>query len=162
MGKEKEEILGNNSIEDVSWLCSLSESELDLLISLKKLAMKRASVIGYVQLAKKFDLKMLRALGFILIEYLKEKVKDSSLIPGLVESAAFLDCSDLLQCKLDEVMSIEELKEYIAFNTRKEFCKRPREKDAAVRSSKRPRSEDLKEETESQQQKIITSDLVKC
>ena len=40
------------------------------------------------------------------------------------------------------------------------LVQRPREKDAAVRSTKRPRSEDLKEETESQQQKIITSDLV--
>ena len=58
------------------------------------------------------------------MEYLKEKIKDSSLIPGLVESAAFLDCSDFLKCKLDDVMSIEELKEYIASNTRKEFCKR--------------------------------------
>nr|KJB66975.1 hypothetical protein B456_010G170900 [Gossypium raimondii] len=63
MGKEKEETLGNTNIEDANWLCSLSESELDLLISLKKLALKRASAIGHVQLAKKFDLKMLRALG---------------------------------------------------------------------------------------------------
>ncbi|XVE51715.1 hypothetical protein DITRI_Ditri02bG0063400 [Diplodiscus trichospermus] len=141
MGKEEEEILGNNSIEDVSWLCSLSESELDLLISLKKLAMKRASVIGHVQLAKKFDLNMLRALALSLMECLKEKLKDSSTIPGLVESAEFLDCSNLLKHKIDDVMSIEELKEYIAFNARKEFRKRPREKDAAVRGSKRPRSE---------------------
>ncbi|XWS18729.1 hypothetical protein CRYUN_Cryun32bG0069600 [Craigia yunnanensis] len=160
MGEEKEEILGNNSIEDVSWLCSLSESELDLLISLKKLAMKRSSVIGHAQLANKFDLKMLRALGFILMEYLKEKVKDLSLIPGFEESATFLDCSNLLKSKLDDVMSIEELKERIAFKTRKEFCKRPRGKDTTVRSSKRPRSEDLNEETESQQHKIMTSDLV--
>ena len=58
------------------------------------------------------------------MEYLKEKVKDLSLIPGFVESAAFLDCSDLLKSKLDDVMSIEELKERIAFKTRKEFCKR--------------------------------------
>ncbi|XVE51716.1 hypothetical protein DITRI_Ditri02bG0063400 [Diplodiscus trichospermus] len=124
MGKEEEEILGNNSIEDVSWLCSLSESELDLLISLKKLAMKRASVIGHVQLAKKFDLNMLRALALSLMECLKEKLKDSSTIPGLVESAEFLDCSNLLKHKIDDVMSIEELKEYIAFNARKEFRKR--------------------------------------
>ncbi|XVF87046.1 hypothetical protein PTKIN_Ptkin18bG0089200 [Pterospermum kingtungense] len=153
MGKDKEEILGNNSVEDVSWLCSLSESELDLLISLKKLAIKRASVIGHVQFAEKFDLKMLRALGFIFMEYLKEKVKDSKLVPDLVESGDFLDCSNLLKRKLDDVMSIEELKEHIEFNSRKDFCKRPRGKDAAVRSSKRPRLEDLKEETESQQQK---------
>ncbi|XVF40010.1 hypothetical protein PTKIN_Ptkin01aG0078400 [Pterospermum kingtungense] len=124
MGKEKEEILGNNCIEDVSWLCSLSESELDLLITLKKLAIKRASVIGHVQLADKFDLKVLRALGFILMEYLKGKVKDFSLIPGFIESAAFLNRSDLLKSKVDDMMSIEELEERIAFKTRKEFCKR--------------------------------------
>ncbi|EOY27474.1 Spc97 / Spc98 family of spindle pole body component, putative isoform 1 [Theobroma cacao] len=150
MGEKEEEVLGNNSIEDVSWLCSLSESELDLLISLKMLAMKRARVIGHVQLAKNFDLKMLRALGFILMEYLKEKVKDSSIVSGVAESAAFIDSSNLLKSKLDDMMSIEELKEGIAIKTRKEFCKRPREKDAANRSSKRPRSSsDLKEETES-------------
>ncbi|OMO65907.1 Spc97/Spc98 [Corchorus olitorius] len=62
-GEKAEVNFGNNSIEDVTWLCSLSESDLDFLISLKKLALKRASVIGHVQLAKKFDLKMLRALG---------------------------------------------------------------------------------------------------
>ncbi|TYH48243.1 hypothetical protein ES332_D10G054500v1, partial [Gossypium tomentosum] len=98
-----EEILGNNSIEDISWLCSLSESELDFLISLKKLAVKRAIAIGHVQLANKFDLKVLP--GFILMECLKEKVKDLSLIPSLLEP----------------VMSIEELKNHIAFKARKEF-----------------------------------------
>ncbi|KAB2060890.1 hypothetical protein ERO13_A10G046700v2, partial [Gossypium hirsutum] len=87
----EEEILGNNSIEDISWLCSLSESELDFLISLKKLAVKRAIAIGHVQLPNKFDLMVLQAPGFILMECLKEKVKDLSLIPSLVNSAAFLD-----------------------------------------------------------------------
>ncbi|CAM8917290.1 unnamed protein product [Rhodiola kirilowii] len=53
---------GNNRIEDVNWLCSLSESELDMLISLKKLVIQRAKVIGNPKLASKIDLKMLRAL----------------------------------------------------------------------------------------------------
>ncbi|MBA0695566.1 hypothetical protein Goari_002185, partial [Gossypium aridum] len=51
----------------------------DFLISLKKLAVKRAIAIGHVQLANKFDLK------------------------------------------LEPVMSIEELKNHIAFKARKEF-----------------------------------------
>ncbi|TYI77899.1 hypothetical protein E1A91_D06G173700v1 [Gossypium mustelinum] len=140
MGKEKEETLGNTNIEDANWLCSLSESELDLLISLKKLALKRASAIGHVQLAKKFNLKMLRALG------VKEKVKDLSVIPGMDENATFLDSSNLLKCKVDEVMSIEELNECIAIETRKEFRKRPRGKDALVRSSKRRKADDDEDE----------------
>ncbi|OMO67117.1 Spc97/Spc98 [Corchorus capsularis] len=124
-GEKVEVNFGNNSIEDVTWLCSLAESDLDLLISLKKLALKRASIIGHVQLAKKFDLKMLRALGFILVKSLEEKVKDLSLVPGMPESAAFLDRSNLLKCELDDdVMSIEELKECISFDASKEFCKR--------------------------------------
>ncbi|TYI77898.1 hypothetical protein E1A91_D06G173700v1 [Gossypium mustelinum] len=146
MGKEKEETLGNTNIEDANWLCSLSESELDLLISLKKLALKRASAIGHVQLAKKFNLKMLRALGFVLMEGVKEKVKDLSVIPGMDENATFLDSSNLLKCKVDEVMSIEELNECIAIETRKEFRKRPRGKDALVRSSKRRKADDDEDE----------------
>lgn len=58
------------------------------------------------------------------MEHLKGKVKDSPLIPGFIESSAFLDCSDLLKSKVDDVMSIEELEECIAFKSRKEFCKR--------------------------------------
>lgn len=156
MGKEKEETLGNTNIEDANWLCSLSESELDLLISLKKLALKRASAIGHVQLAKKFDLKMLRALGFVLMECVKEKVKDLSVIPGMDENATFLDSSNLLKCKVDEVMSIEELNECIAIETRKEFRKRLRGKDALVRSSKRAKQMMTKTK---KQQKIIIQDL---
>ncbi|KAG7960127.1 hypothetical protein I3843_10G106800 [Carya illinoinensis] len=58
-----EDILGANRLEDVTWLCSLSESELDMLISLKIMLIQRAKVIGHESLAENFDLKMLRALG---------------------------------------------------------------------------------------------------
>lgn len=34
-----------------------------MLISLKRMALQRAKVIGYEDLAEKFDLKILRALG---------------------------------------------------------------------------------------------------
>ncbi|GKA22592.1 zinc finger BED domain-containing protein RICESLEEPER 2 [Tanacetum coccineum] len=35
-----DEMIGKNWIQDIRWLCSLSESELDLLISLKKMAIQ--------------------------------------------------------------------------------------------------------------------------
>ncbi|KAH9621226.1 hypothetical protein KSS87_004561, partial [Heliosperma pusillum] len=53
----------DNRPEDVRWLLSLSEPELDLLITLKELALQRAKVIGLENLANKFDLKILRALS---------------------------------------------------------------------------------------------------
>ncbi|KAK4588922.1 hypothetical protein RGQ29_019787 [Quercus rubra] len=105
---EVEEILGRNRPEDVTWLCSLSASELDMLISLKMLILQRAKVIGHESLAKKFDLKMLRAMGFILMEYLKGKVKDLSLVSG--ENAEFMDCCNLLKFSVEEIMSNEEIK----------------------------------------------------
>ncbi|RXH98804.1 hypothetical protein DVH24_011129 [Malus domestica] len=58
-----EGILGQNRVDDVSWLCSLSESELDMLISIKRIVLHRARMIGCDELAQKFDLKVLRALG---------------------------------------------------------------------------------------------------
>ncbi|KAM3701012.1 hypothetical protein ACB098_05G140000 [Castanea mollissima] len=108
---EVEEILGRHRPEDVSWLCSLSASELDMLISLKMLVLQRAKVIGHESLAQKFDLKMLRAMGFILMEYLKGKVKDLSLVSG--ENAEFIDCCNLLKFSVEEIMSNEEIKAYI-------------------------------------------------
>ncbi|XP_044509466.1 uncharacterized protein LOC123228218 [Mangifera indica] len=65
------EVLNKNRIEDASWLCSLSESELlEMLICLKLLVLQRAKIVGHEELADKFDLKMLRALGmFILLNY---------------------------------------------------------------------------------------------
>ncbi|KAG5628694.1 hypothetical protein H5410_000411 [Solanum commersonii] len=65
--KEQMAILGNNRIEDVRWLCSLTESELDLLIGLKVLIQQRAKKIGHKSLANKFDLKTLRALSEFLL-----------------------------------------------------------------------------------------------
>ncbi|PWA64693.1 Spc97/Spc98 [Artemisia annua] len=40
-----DEMIGKNRVEDIRWLCSLSESELDLLISVKKMAIQRSSFI---------------------------------------------------------------------------------------------------------------------
>ncbi|XP_040865454.1 uncharacterized protein [Glycine max] len=52
-------------VEDVAWLCSLSESEIDMLISLKLLIIQRAKMMGCKELASKFNLKMIRAIGMI-------------------------------------------------------------------------------------------------
>lgn len=104
-------------MEDVSWLCSLSESELDMLISLKTVVLQRAKIIGLDKLAENFDLKMLRALAFILMEYLKTKGKDSSLVPD--GCAAVLDHCNLLKCNVEEIMSVEELKACIGADSNK-------------------------------------------
>ncbi|KAI9197712.1 hypothetical protein LWI28_002930 [Acer negundo] len=124
--KELNEILSKNRIEDASWLCSLSESELDMLISLKLLVLQRAKIIGHEDLANKFDLKMLRALGLILMEYFKGKVKDLSLIPALAEPA-LMDCSNLLKCNSEDIMSIEELNTRLDIDSKKRPAKRSRE-----------------------------------
>ncbi|XP_074286494.1 uncharacterized protein LOC141611773 isoform X2 [Silene latifolia] len=58
--------IGDNRPEDVRWLLSLSEPELDLVISLKELALQRAKVVGHENLAYKFDLKILRALSSVV------------------------------------------------------------------------------------------------
>ncbi|KAM7524660.1 hypothetical protein LguiA_014562 [Lonicera macranthoides] len=121
----KEAIIGHNRIEDVRWLCSLSESELDLLIGLKTLVVNRAKKINHEALSKKFDLKMLRALGFVLMEDLKGQLKDSSVIPDLTESFACLDECNLLKFNLDNdfgTMSIEELWAYIGTGRRKRIA----------------------------------------
>ncbi|XP_047317457.1 uncharacterized protein LOC124920916 isoform X2 [Impatiens glandulifera] len=102
----KEDILLENRLQDVQWLCSLSESELDMLISLKTLLLKRADVIGHPDLASKCNIKMLRVL-------------DSSLIPALDK---YLDTSNLSKSILDqqfEDLSIHDLRKYIDSSKRK-------------------------------------------
>ncbi|XP_009595210.1 uncharacterized protein [Nicotiana tomentosiformis] len=120
--KEQRAILGNNRIEDVRWLCSLTESEIDLLIGLKVLIHQRAKKIGHESLANKFDLKTLRAFSFILMENLKGKLKDLSCIPGTDESSANLGACNLLNYDLDKTfanMEVEQLSSYICSDKRK-------------------------------------------
>ncbi|XP_074284685.1 uncharacterized protein LOC141609803 [Silene latifolia] len=90
--------IGDNRPEDVSWLHSLSESEIDLLISLKDIVVQRAKVVGHESLADKFDLKMLRALGFILIQHVKGQISDLQLT-GVDKLKEMLEGCNLL--KLD-------------------------------------------------------------
>ncbi|CAH9082448.1 unnamed protein product [Cuscuta europaea] len=65
--------LGSNKsrVDDIRWLCSLNESELDFLISLKVMILRGAKKIGSKAIAKNLDLKFLRALSFILMNKLK-------------------------------------------------------------------------------------------
>lgn len=49
--------------QDVEWLFSFSEPELDFLICLKELAIRRAKNAGCKDLADKFDVRMLHALA---------------------------------------------------------------------------------------------------
>ncbi|XP_057811945.1 uncharacterized protein LOC131026185 [Salvia miltiorrhiza] len=76
------DVLGNNDIDDVRWLCSLTDSELDLLIGLKNLVKMRADKIGQEALARKFNLRMLRTFSFIFMEHLKGQLKDVPLASG--------------------------------------------------------------------------------
>lgn len=47
--------------------------------------------------------------ALVLMEYLKAEVKDSSLIPDIVKSTAFLDSCNLLKCNDEVDATIEEL-----------------------------------------------------
>ncbi|KAK4743122.1 hypothetical protein SAY87_001123 [Trapa incisa] len=112
----KEDVLGNNSIEDVSWLCQLSESELDFLMSLKALVIQRAKVVKCEELVNNFDLKTLRALGLVVMENLKGKVKDSSDLLDSTKYCESLDKSNLLKLDIGNVMSLEEIESFLYYS----------------------------------------------
>ncbi|KAM3298559.1 hypothetical protein ACQJBY_040166 [Aegilops geniculata] len=64
--------------EESRWLAALSEPELDLLISLKMLAVKRAETAGRPHLADAFDLRTLRALGVVLLQDFKHRLREET------------------------------------------------------------------------------------
>uniref|UniRef100_A0ACD6A325 Uncharacterized protein n=2 Tax=Avena sativa TaxID=4498 RepID=A0ACD6A325_AVESA len=78
----------SSSTEESRWLASLSEPELDFLISLKMLAVKRAETAGRPHLADAFDLRTLRALGVVLLESLKERLKGTAVDPTILDRLA--------------------------------------------------------------------------
>ncbi|GER41071.1 Spc97 / Spc98 family of spindle pole body (SBP)component [Striga asiatica] len=107
-------VLGRNDIDDVRWLCSLSESEIDFLMGLKTMVNMRAEKIGREVLAKKFDLGMLRILSSVFMEHLKGQLKD--------KPAAFaFDCNLLKENVSDDFgsMSVEDLFPYFCSDQRK-------------------------------------------
>ncbi|CAH9094356.1 unnamed protein product [Cuscuta epithymum] len=107
-----------NGVDDIKWLCSLNETELDFLMSLKVMLLRRAKQMGSKALAKKFDLKFLRALGFIFINKLKGHLQSSI---GSSSSSSLDNCK-LLKFDIDTCfknLSIQELDTYICTEKRK-------------------------------------------
>ncbi|XP_024988365.1 uncharacterized protein LOC112523132 [Cynara cardunculus var. scolymus] len=117
------EMLGDNQIEDVRWLCSLSESELDLLISLKEMAIRRASFVGHESLSKKFNLKMLRGLSFVLMQFLNERLGENTEVAESVSGC--VDESNIVKHEISEEfqeMGVEELMAYIGPDRKKRIA----------------------------------------
>ncbi|XP_073024857.1 uncharacterized protein [Primulina eburnea] len=113
----KQSVLGNNDVDDVRWLCSLTESELDLLTGLKNLVYLRAKKIGHEDIAKKFDLRMLRTLSFNFMENLEGRLKD------LLGTTGF--GSNILSQNLSGDfgnMTIEDLHPFICSDKRKRIA----------------------------------------
>ncbi|CAM0871790.1 unnamed protein product [Alopecurus aequalis] len=67
----------------------------DFLISLKMLAVKRAETAGRPHLADAFDLRTLRALGIVLLESFKERLKETSVDPAILDNLALTRDSDV-------------------------------------------------------------------
>ncbi|KAL0437188.1 UNVERIFIED_CONTAM: hypothetical protein Sradi_0426700 [Sesamum radiatum] len=137
-------ILGNNDIDDVRWLCSLTESELDLLMGLKNLVNMRAKKIGHEALAKNFDLRMLRALkllseisilaGVTFMKHLKEQLKE-------VPATSGFDCNLLKQNLSSSLgsMTVDELYPYICSDQRKRIA----DKKCPPPKGRKPATEDF-------------------
>ena len=62
--------------------------------------------------------------GLIMMEYVKEKVKEKSLVAGLGESVAFLDSCNLLKCDVENILDSEEVLNCIAAKSRKRHANR--------------------------------------
>ncbi|WVZ78364.1 hypothetical protein U9M48_026090 [Paspalum notatum var. saurae] len=78
---------------DARWLETLSEPELDVLISLKELAFTQASNAGFpTDLADRiFHLRALRALAIVLLQESKERLGRASANTKLLERLALLN-----------------------------------------------------------------------
>ncbi|XP_010272238.1 PREDICTED: uncharacterized protein LOC104608074 [Nelumbo nucifera] len=139
---DRDKALGNNRREDVSWLFSLSGSELDMLVSLKKLVIQRAKVIGHDALASKFDLKMLRVIGFILMEYLKGQFQKSSVVSAMNDSSTFLDDCNLSRDLKGSpsCMSREEIVGLVNAISRKRTKERSHKEEACSQKRKKTKS----------------------
>ncbi|KAK9053800.1 hypothetical protein SSX86_024874 [Deinandra increscens subsp. villosa] len=122
---KKDVMLGNERIEDVRWLCSLSNSELDLVISLKKMATQRNSVIlkktSHKFLSKNLNLKMLRDLTFVIMQVVKERLDG---VTPVVASG--IDRSNVIKHEISDEfrdMGVEELMAYILPDKKKRISK---------------------------------------
>uniref|UniRef100_A0A0E0LFZ1 Gamma-tubulin complex component n=1 Tax=Oryza punctata TaxID=4537 RepID=A0A0E0LFZ1_ORYPU len=86
---------GQPQEQDSRWLRTLSDPELDLLISLKDLAMAYMDNASLAVLGHDYDLPTLRALGIVLLETLKERLKETSIDPSVFDRLALLSDSAL-------------------------------------------------------------------
>lgn len=78
---ESKSLLVRNSMheeasdEDKAWLASLSDAEVDLLVSIKEMALERAKTIQDERVNGVFGFRVLRTLGLLLKELIKERLK---------------------------------------------------------------------------------------
>lgn len=63
------------SDEDKAWLASLSDAEVDLLVSIKEMALERAKTIQDERVNGLFGFRVLRTIGLLLKELIKERLK---------------------------------------------------------------------------------------
>ncbi|KAI4375555.1 hypothetical protein MLD38_013411 [Melastoma candidum] len=117
--------LGGNSPSDAAWLCSLTESELDFLVSLKTLVIQRAENMGVAFLAERFDLKMLRALGLLLMDHLQGNIRDLPDNPELAALASHLDACNLLKLNPKGYLNAVEIKTCLESKPQKGLRQRP-------------------------------------
>ncbi|CAI9097397.1 OLC1v1033812C7 [Oldenlandia corymbosa var. corymbosa] len=130
-------MFGRNQIEDVRWLCSLSETELDMLIWMKRMVLHRAEIIGHKSLAQEFDLRTLRSLSLTMMKHLMDHLRDLRVHPSYAEAMRGLGGSNLSRSHVNSdfsSMSPEELWAYICPEKKKRIAemlaedKAPRQK----------------------------------
>ncbi|CAH9085271.1 unnamed protein product [Cuscuta europaea] len=105
--------IGVCSKNDIRWVCSLNDSELDFVISLKVMLLRRPKQMA----SNNFDFKFLRALSFIIMNKLKGHLE---VMPA--GSIGSLDNCKLLKFDNDtsfKNLSIQELETYICTEKRK-------------------------------------------
>ncbi|KAF3776010.1 hypothetical protein EJ110_NYTH49297, partial [Nymphaea thermarum] len=102
--------LGHCRPEDVAWLSSRSDSDLDMLIRIKETVIERAKFVGCEEWGVKFSLKMLRAIDLVLRECLKEGLINASVMSKLAASAICPDELDVsgAECHEDVNSLIEK------------------------------------------------------
>jgi hypothetical protein len=78
------------SDEDKAWLASLSDAEVDLLVSIKQMAMERAKTIQDERVNGLFGFKVLRTIGILLKELIKERLKSVDFLGNAHETENIL------------------------------------------------------------------------
>ncbi|KAJ0967822.1 hypothetical protein J5N97_024739 [Dioscorea zingiberensis] len=106
-------------LEDAQWISTLSEFELDLLITLKELVIKRAKHAGVKDLGERFDLRMIRVLGSILVEYLKERMQSMPELRNILPLLSHCGLANLDKKKIGFMGCSEDIKELTSATPRR-------------------------------------------